>query len=154
MREARARTIILNAVGDTLDELHLNRAVAPTDAILTALSSAGIDCEGWRTIESAPFRRGKVYHGRDQAAQRPLGDDCTVELAVECASLREQLGLAIVRAERAEARLSGFHLVYVHGLRTLVPENLLPLVQALLARAEDAERQLRDVRNNAQAACL
>ena len=25
-----------------------------TDAILTALSSAGIDCEGWRDIESAP----------------------------------------------------------------------------------------------------
>ena len=32
----------------------VHSGVEPPDAILAALSSAGIDCEGWRTIESAP----------------------------------------------------------------------------------------------------
>lgn len=50
MREAR---VVINAtMRDHVCDQRESKCCG--DAILTALSSAGIDCEGWRTIESAP----------------------------------------------------------------------------------------------------
>ena len=39
----------------------VHSGVEPPDAILAALSSAGIDCEGWRTIESAKKDRTVIW---------------------------------------------------------------------------------------------
>ena len=55
MREAReTEDVILNAL-EGIEGRHWIK-----DRILTALSSAGIDCEGWRTIESAPKDGTKI----------------------------------------------------------------------------------------------
>ena len=58
MREARAEDVIAKAMLDNdpvfFDMLTKDERCDVARAILTALSSAGIDCEGWRTIESAP----------------------------------------------------------------------------------------------------
>ena len=57
MREARAQDVIAKALQSALAGDGTVNNVPQTmlaERVLTALSSAGIDCEGWRDIESAP----------------------------------------------------------------------------------------------------
>jgi len=57
MRDARADDVIAKALQSALAGDGTVNNVPQTmlaERVLTALSSAGIDCEGWRDIESAP----------------------------------------------------------------------------------------------------